>query len=64
MVNINTSLDLGCGQSLITNALKRLVDQLEKKILQIDQSKIVLKQFVVSLMHTRNLMKIEIVNYS
>jgi len=34
---------IGCGQSLTTNALKRLVDQLEKRILQIDQSKIALK---------------------
>jgi len=35
--------DYGCGQSLTTNVLKRLVDQLEKRILQIDQSKIALK---------------------
>jgi len=33
----------GCGQSLTTNALKHLVDQLEKRILQIYQSKIALK---------------------
>ena len=34
----------GCGyQSLTTDALKRLIDQLEKKILQIDQSKITVK---------------------
>jgi len=34
---------VGCGQSVTINALKRLVGQLEKRILQIDQSKIVLK---------------------
>jgi len=34
----------GCGyQSLTTDALKRLIDQLKKKILQIDQSKITVK---------------------
>jgi len=34
---------MGCGQSLTINALKCLVDQLEKRILQIDQSKSALK---------------------
>ena len=29
----------GCGQSLVTNALKCLMDQLEEKILQTDQLK-------------------------
>jgi len=28
--------NLGCGQSLATNALKHLMDQLEERILQID----------------------------
>jgi len=32
-----------CDQSITTNALKHLVDQLEKRILQIDQSKIASK---------------------
>jgi len=40
MVNINTPLDLGCGQSLITNALKRLVDQLEKKFYKLTNQKL------------------------
>jgi len=31
--------DTGCGQSLATNALKRLIDQLEERILQTDQFK-------------------------
>jgi len=35
--------NFGCGQNLTTNALKHLVDQLEKRILQIYQSKITLK---------------------
>jgi len=34
---------LGYDQNLPTNVFKRLIDQLEKRILQIDQSKIVLK---------------------
>ena len=29
----------GCGQSLATNALKHLMDQLEERILQTDQLK-------------------------
>jgi len=29
----------GCGQSLATNALKHLMDQLEERILQINQLK-------------------------
>jgi len=31
--------NLGCSQNLATNALKRLMDQLEEKILQTDQLK-------------------------
>ena len=38
----NRSYDLGYGQSLATNALKHLMDQLEEKILQTDQLKNVL----------------------
>jgi len=32
-------VDTECGQSLATNALKRLINQSEQRILQIDQSK-------------------------
>jgi len=34
---------LGYDQNFPTNVFKRLIDQLEKRTLQIDQSKIVLK---------------------
>ncbi|KAG5314766.1 HASP kinase, partial [Acromyrmex insinuator] len=46
ILNYNSAYDfvlcagaMGCGQSLATNALKCLMDQLEKKILQTDQLK-------------------------
>jgi len=32
-------LHIGCGKNLATNALKHLMDQLEERILQIDQLK-------------------------
>jgi len=32
-------LDIGCSQSLATNALKHLMGQLEERILQTDQLK-------------------------
>jgi len=41
-------LFIGCGQSLTTNALKRLMDQLKERILQTDQLKNISKRFAAS----------------
>jgi len=45
---LKTSSDYGCDQSLATNALKHLMDQLEERILQTDQLKNVSKHLQLS----------------